>query len=500
VPSAPVVPAASGSTSLDDHLAEIAASPRGARRLALFDFDGTLIHGYSAFTFLGDGVRRGRVSPGELAQVARLMALRELGRARFEDLLEVVTANLAGTPEAELVATGERLFTERLGGRIYEEAGRLLDAHRARGHTVVVCSAATRQQLAPVARALGVEHVLSTELEAVDGVFTGRVRASLWGDGKLAAAIAFARRRRAALTDAWFYSDGIEDLPLLERVGFPRPTNPDPELHRTAAERGWPVLRFTSRGGHTPADLVRTGLALSSLGPSTVAALAAVPTALVQRDRRSFLNLAMSTWGDYGTAVAGIHVRASGEEHLWSHRPAVFAFNHQSWIDVLVLLKLLRRDLTGVAKVELRQNPVVGPAFRLAGVAFVDRADRAQSVAALGDAVAKLRAGTSIVIAPEGTRSPTAALGPFKKGAFRLALAAQVPVVPVVIRNAGSVLPRGAYVIKPGTVEVAVLPPIPVTDWAGDDLDDGIAEVRQRFVDTLARWPDERDGRAGDGR
>ncbi len=253
MPPAPVVPATSGSTTLDDHLDEIAASPRGARRLALFDFDGTLIHGYSAFTFLGDGVRRGRVSPRELAQIARLMALRELGRARFEDLLALVTANLAGTPEAELAATGERLFKERIGGRIYEEARRVVDAHRARGHTVVVCSAATRQQLAPVARELGVEHVLATELEVADGVFSGRVLTSLWGDGKLAAATAFARRRRAPLTDAWFYSDGIEDLPLLERVGSPRPTNPDPELHRTAAAAAGPSCASPAAAGTPPA-------------------------------------------------------------------------------------------------------------------------------------------------------------------------------------------------------------------------------------------------------
>jgi 1-acyl-sn-glycerol-3-phosphate acyltransferase len=239
---------------------------------------------------------------------------------------------------------------------------------------------------------------------------------------------------------------------------------------------------------------------VSSLGPSATAALAAVPSALLQGDRRPFLNLAMATWGDYGTAVAGIEVRATGEEHLWSHRPAVFAFNHQSWVDVLVLLKLLRRDLTGVAKVELRSNPVVGPAFRLAGVAFVDRADRAQSVAALQHAVDKLRTGTSILVAPEGTRSPTATLGPFKKGAFRMAMAAAVPVVPIVIRNAGSVLPRGALVIKPGTIDVAVLPPIRVDDWTVADLDDRIADVRQRYVDTLASWPAPHAGADGRAR
>jgi putative phosphoserine phosphatase/1-acylglycerol-3-phosphate O-acyltransferase len=78
-----------------------------------------------------------------------------------------------------------------------------------------------------------------------------------------------------------------------------------------------------------------------------------------------------------------------------------------------------------------------------------------------------------------------------------MAMAAGVPVVPIVIRNAGSVLPRGAFVIKPGTVDVAVLAPIPTDGWTVDDLDARIAEVRQRFVDTLASWPTARPGARG---
>jgi 1-acyl-sn-glycerol-3-phosphate acyltransferase len=167
----------------------------------------------------------------------------------------------------------------------------------------------------------------------------------------------------------------------------------------------------------------------------------------------------------------------------------VFVFNHQSYVDVLVLLKLIRRDLSGVAKIELKHHPVVGPVFRMGGVAFIDRGDRVQSVAALHDVVGRLQEGISLAIAPEGTRSPTSRVQPFKKGAFRVAMEGGVPIVPIVIRNAGDVLPRGAHVLRPATLDVAVLEPVSVAAWTVADLDRHVAEVHQRYVDTLRSWP-----------
>ena len=111
--------------------------------------------------------------------------------------------------------------------------------------TVAIVTAATRYQAEPVARDLGVEHVVCTELETHDGVFTGRVRGPIcFGDGKREAAQRFARRERVDLAKSWFYTDGREDVPLLESVSRPRPTNPDRVLERVAVERGWPVRRF----------------------------------------------------------------------------------------------------------------------------------------------------------------------------------------------------------------------------------------------------------------
>jgi putative phosphoserine phosphatase / 1-acylglycerol-3-phosphate O-acyltransferase len=102
--------------------------------------------------------------------------------------------------------------------------------------------------------------------------------------------------------------------------------------------------------------------------------------------------------------------------------------------------------------------------------------------------------GLSIVIAPEGTRVDTTEVGPFKKGPFRMAMAVGIPIVPIVIRNAEIVAARNSTVINPGTVDVAVFPPISVQDWTIETLPEHIAEVRQLYLDTLADWPAEELG------
>jgi putative phosphoserine phosphatase/1-acylglycerol-3-phosphate O-acyltransferase len=125
----------------------------------------------------------------------------------------------------------------------------------------------------------------------------------------------------------------------------------------------------------------------------------------------------------------------------------------------------------------------------LADVAYVDRTDATAARAALAPAVDSLLSGKSLVIAPEGTRSPTPKLLPFKKGAFHLAMQAGVPMVPIVMRNAGEVMPAHSILITPGTVQVAVLPPIPTARWTPNNLNRQVTRVRQMFLDTLDDWP-----------
>ena len=133
--------------------------------------------------------------------------------------------------------------------------------------------------------------------------------------------------------------------------------------------------------------------------------------------------------------------------------------------------------------------PLVGKLFDLAGVAFVDRSDSSKAISGLETAVATLRAGTSVIIAPEGTRSMTPRLGPFKKGAFHLAAQAGVPIVPIVIRNAGEIMWRNANVAQEGRIEVAVLPPIPTRGWTKADIDAAVVRVRELYLKMLDNWP-----------
>ena len=462
---------------------EIAEGPTGPRVAALFDVDGTLIAGFSAVAFLRDRVTSGRMGLGELGEALLASAQFGLGRLGFSGLIAATARWLANVPEQELEELAERIFARDIAAAIYPEAHALVRAHRHMGHTLALVSSATRYQIEPLARELGIPHVLCTRLEVADGFLTGRhVTPTCWGEGKAIAARSLAAEHDLDLTQSYFYSDSHEDLPLLEIVGRPRPTNPTRRLEEFALRRAWPIQRFTNRGLPGLLDIVRTTLALGSIVPSL--ALGAAP-GLLNLSRRDAVNLAIATWGELGTALAGIQVTATGEEHLWSHRPAVFIFNHQSAIDVLILAKLLRRDFVGIAKKEVRRHPILGPAFAFAGTVFIDRYDRERAIQALAPAVDALRSGLSLVIAPEGTRSATTRLGSFKKGAFHLAMRAGVPLVPIVIRNALDAMPKHALVARPATVEVSVLPPVDTRTWRVAGLDDHIGEVREMFVRTL---------------
>ena len=146
-----------------------------------------------------------------------------------------------------------------------------------------------------------------------------------------------------------------------------------------------------------------------------------------------------------------------------------------------------------------RRNPVLGPAFAFAGTVFLDRADSEQAIRSLEPAVDTLRRGIAIAMAPEGTRSPGAAIGRLKKGAFRLAMAARVPLVPIVILDSTAVLPGGAWIMTAAPVHVVVHPPIPTDTWRLQTLDQHIERLEGLYEESLAQRPREgRATRAGD--
>ena len=482
-------------SDVDELIAEIESGPEGPEVGAFFDLDGTLIAGYSANVFYQEFLRRMQMSALDITRslVAGIdMSLRGSDVTR---LVEIAAGSWKGHAEDELEELGERLFAQRIAGMVYPDARRIVRAHQRMGHTVALASSATRYQVAPLARDLGIEEVLCTAIAVAGGLYTGELAGPvLWGRPKAEAVRELAERRNVDLSRSYGYGNGDEDIPFLEAVGLPRPLNPQSELARMARERGWPTYRLPGRGRPGVTEVLRTGAAITGLG--TAAALG-IGIGVLNRSRREGANFATAVGPSAALALAGVRLRVSGEENLWSHRPAVFVFNHQSSIDVAVVGSLVRRDLTGVAKKEAARDPRFALIGYLADIAYVERGNTAQAKRALAPAVERLRQGVSIAIAPEGTRSPSPRLGRFKKGAFHLALQAGVPVVPIVIRNAGDVMWRNSLVIRPGTIDVAVLGPIPTESWTAERLDERVAEVRQLFLDALEDWPgEERPGAA----
>jgi putative phosphoserine phosphatase/1-acylglycerol-3-phosphate O-acyltransferase len=463
---------------------EIDRAPSGPKIAAFFDVDRTLLAGFSAVGFMKDKFTTEGFSLGDVARAAAGTFRFGTKRTSFPSFLEETSTNLVGLTEHELLEQGERVFAKHLVTDIYPESRALVEAHQRRGHTVAIVSSATHFQIDALAKELGIEHVLCTELEFEKGKFTGKVRRpACWQEGKADAAGAFAEQVDADLSQSYFYTDSHDDLALLDLVGKPRLVNPDSELARVGARRGWPVYQFSSRGRPGVREIAGLVGSLTSLGP---AALVGLPAALASGSLRKGADLMLSTYAELTTALTGVELNVEGEEHLWSQRPAVFIFNHQSGLDSILMAQLTQRDVVGVAKKELETTPIVGPLMKAAGVVFVDRGDRAKAIEAMQPAVEAMRKGLSVVIAPEGTRSATRKLGRFKKGAFHMAMAAGVPIVPVVLKNALDALPRNGLVIRPATVDVVVHPPIPTSEWRREDLDEHIAEIEHLYEQTLA--------------
>ena len=311
------------------------------------------------------------------------------------------------------------------------------------------------------------------------------LRPTCFGPGKVTAAETLAEKFGADLDESFFYSDSDDDIQLLERVGNPRPLNPNYRLMSIAERRGWPVRRFGSRGSTRPSDWIRSLMLPASLVGSYLAGL---PIWALTGSKRDALNFSVSVFADTASALIGLNLKVTGEQHIWSHRPAVFIFNHQSNADLVVMARLMRRDITGVGKRELRDLPIIGRVLEASGVVLIDRSNTVAAIESMAPLVDAMRVeGKSVCLSPEGTRAVTPKLAKFKKGAFHLAMQAGVPIVPVVIHNSGDVQPKGDMLYHPGTVNVDVLPPIDTSSWSVETLDEHVAEVRDMYLRTLGQ-------------
>ncbi len=469
-------------------LKAIEESPKGPAIAAIFDYDGTLIAGFSAPAFIREQLRRGDLKPREFLQLMNAMASFGLGKTGFSAMMLVNAQFMRGSSEEAYLEMGEKLYREQTARLIYPESRALVEAHQARGHTVAIISSATPYQIGPAGRDLGIKHLLCSHLEVVDGKFTGGViHPTCFGEGKVTAAEALAEETGADLDQSFFYSDSTDDLQLLERVGHPCALNPSRKLLRLAQQNHWSSAQFGSRGRPSVNQLVRSVAATSSVVGSFAAGL---PVWALTGNRRDAQNFSFSLFADAASALIGMKLEVEGEENLWSHRPAVFVFNHQSKADVIVIARLLRRDFAGIGKQEIKKIPVIGKVLQFSGVVFIDRSNTGSAIEAMAPLVKAIQnERKSVVIAPEGTRTVSPRLAPFKKGAFHLAIQAGVPIVPIVIHNSLDVAPKGDFVFRSATVHVDVLPPLDTSLWSSDSIDEHVAEVRAMFEQALGQAP-----------
>lgn len=460
------------------------------RRLAFFDLDGTVLDGYSVLFFLAR--RQLSLAPGSTERLRQFTAvLRHIaGQTRFEVALAELAMGMRGVSDAEMQCLAQDVFARDLASRIYPEARELIRQHQQQGDCVAILSSATQYQAEPVARELGIEHVLCTQLGLASGKLTGMLSGpACYGEQKLKVAQQFARKQRLPFSASHFYSDGYEDLPLLKAVAQPHATNPDARLARVAQQQGWPILRFASRGLPGWREVFATGFVYGSLIPSFILSAPAGLTAKDSSARRAISNAGFNLWGKLGTAAARLELDVKAEQHLWEKRPAVFVFNHQSAVDALIIARLLKKDFTGLAKQEMKSNPLLGPVLSFADVVFIDREKR--GAAGIQAAIDMLESGISIVVAPEGRRSHGRRLGTFRKGAFHIAMQAGVPIIPIVIENASDALPRSAWVIRPARIRVSVLKPISTKSWRAATLEKHIAACRRSFMRVLQQSEEE---------
>ena len=399
---------------------------RGAA--AIFDLDRTLISTSSATVFRAHLAAAGLGGSAELPLADVLTRFYE----QFgETWILMQPARLASrAAKGWSVETVERAMegaADELADLLLPGAAAAIEQHRAAGRRLVMATTSPLVFVKPFADRLGFDDVVATQWERAEGpdgeIFTGRMTGDfVWGRPKSEAVARWADRNGVALSASWAYSDSYFDAPLLASVGHPVAVNPDLQLQATALLRGWPVVNFDRAEG-----------------------VAKIAGRELQEWSRPFVRPEL--YAPYA------RFEFSGLDHIPAHGPAIVVFNHRSYFDPVVMALLIAkagRNVRGLGKKEVFDVPVVGAILQASGGIRVDRGTGSDEP--VDAAVAALRAGDLLMIAPEGTipRGP-AFFEPELKGrwgAARIAAAADVPVIPVGLWGTEKVWPRSSRVPK----------------------------------------------------
>lgn len=210
-----------------------------------FDLDNTLVNKSTGLLWFKYLRKNGRASVFDTIRATYAYVRYRMNSLDIKTLAEREVKKVAGISEEYMIEVCERWFDDMVKHHILPRAVEVVNEHRAEGHLLAILSAATPYTVNPVKRHLGIEHGIGTQLVVRDGVFTGElVEPYCYGEGKIYWAERFAKEVGLRLEDCYFYTDSFTDMPMLERVGMPRPVNADRLLEAEARRRGWPLMKF----------------------------------------------------------------------------------------------------------------------------------------------------------------------------------------------------------------------------------------------------------------
>jgi len=192
-------------------------------------------------------------------------------------------------------------------------------------------------------------------------------------------------------------------------------------------------------------------------------------------------------WAQSGLSMNGSSIQLIGVENVPESGGVLFVANHQSNFDIPIMIAHVPRDKGFIAKLELLKVPSFSRWMKYIGCVFIDRKDPRQSLKDINDAAERLKAGHSLVIFPEGTRSADGTVAPFKAGGLKLALKAKVPVVPVTISGSKNIMPKGTSLIKSASVKVIISPPLVPDEFTKMDSTQISEKVRNIIISNLQK-------------